>query len=110
MNKKQYLYAIVIALSVSGFFALAQSIIFGGGAVYLYDKDYQKISEMKYAEAERYLAGRVREISGFESFWNGTKHLRFWKHFVEIWLYYTTMCFMACIIFDHFRIREKSTN
>jgi len=99
MSGKQLLYAVVISALVGGIFTLGQSIVFGGGTTYLYDSDYKNIDEMKYSEAQEYLAKRVKEISGFESFINGVKYPVFWKYFVEVWLYYTGMGFFCCFLY-----------
>lgn len=107
MPMKQLLYALVISTFVGGIFTLGQSVIFGGGAVYLYDDDYAKVDEMNYADAREYLATRTQEISGYESFMNGASYWRFWRQFLKIWLYYTFMGLLCCILFvianNHFR-------
>lgn len=99
MNRKQFIYAVVISVIVGGIFTLGQSMVFGGGATYFYDSDYKNIEDMKYSEAQEYLIRRSKKISGFESFKNGVRYLRFWKYFAHVWLYYTVMGFICCLLY-----------
>ena len=108
MNRKQLMYAVVISALIGGIFTLGQSIAFGGGTTYLYDNDYQNIDTMKYSEAQKYLAERAQEISGFESFKNGVRYPQFWKYFAEVWLYYTVMGFLCCFLYAVVAKRGKN--
>lgn len=99
MNRRQLIYAVIISAMVGGVFTLGQSIIFGGGTTYLYDSDYKNIDKMQYSEAQKYLAERAHEITGFESFKNGVSYPQFWQYFAEVWLYYTAMGLLCCFLF-----------
>ena len=86
---------------------MGQSISFGGGTMYLYDEDYKNIYEMKYSDAMEYLGNRTKEISGFESFKNGVQYPEFWKRFVWVWIYYTVMGLLCCILFVYVSVRRQ---
>ena len=109
MNKRHWKYSLIISVLVGGIFTLGQSIIFGGGVMYLYDSDYKDVNEMNYSDAREYLAKRTNEISGFESFRNGLKYPSFWKDFVLVWIYYSVMGLICCLLFSKYHYRKEDS-
>lgn len=108
ISRNNLLISLVVSALIGGGFTLGQSIIFGGGAIYLYDEDYAKVDDMNYSEARDYFEKRTKEISGYESFFNGLKYPHFWKQIVQIWLYYTIMCLLSCLVYSAFSRRNTN--
>src|SRR5262245_47271975 len=93
---RPWLKAIVICAILSAVFTLGASILFGGGASYPPEIEWQRVNEMKYREAEVYLSERAKRMSGWETFIQGIQSPLYWKHIFYGWLASFVFALVCC--------------
>lgn len=99
MNKKQWLYALIISTLVGLVFTLAQTVFSSGGRIYLKQIESRYLQEQGLTEDHEYIEGRVKQISGLESLLNALQYRIFWKHVAITWLVYSFMGLICCFFF-----------
>ena len=88
--------ATVVSALVALVFTLSTSIIFGGGGSYPPAVEWERVNEMKYQEAQEYLAQLVVSKSGWAAFRQGVQSPLYWQHLFIAWVTSFALALIAC--------------
>jgi len=102
--------AAAVCGTASAIISLGLAVAFRAGAQF--DVNWEAVSSMPASEAMAYMLEHTQNLSGWDAFLLGARHLDFWIALGEIWVLLFAFSFGCCalVLWWQYRRRTPSNN